>query len=136
MEEQISKYFEDRPALLCYGKDFVKYVYDYTIERYNNAYEGKGSPEFVKQIKAYTESFTEDQINMLKLLTKDIIYHSVMQVIDRFEMNPIFKLVVEYDGKNINISELSDDGNELLFDMLGEDGLINLFSKYGADELL
>lgn len=136
MKDTIPYYYEERPALLYYARDFVKYVYDDTIERYNNAYEGKGSDKFLKKIKEYTESFTEAQMETLKLLTKDIIYHSVLQVIDRFEMNPNFKLIVEYEGEDVDISEMDNDGNELVFDMLGEDGLINLLSKYGADELL
>lgn len=132
MEKQIPEYFEERPALLCYGKDFVQYVYDATIERYFNAYGGKGSPKFVNKLASYTKGFTDDQMAALKFLTKYIIFDSVIQVIDRFELNPHLKLVVVQDGKDVDISEFDPESNELLFDMLGEDGLINLLSKYGA----
>lgn len=130
--EQIPKYFEERPALLCYGKDFAQYVYDATIERYFNAYDGKGNPKFVNKLAPYTKAFTAEQMNALKSITKYIIFDSIIQVIDRFELNPHFKLVVEQDGNNVDISEFDPESNELLFDMLGEEGLINLLSKYGA----
>jgi len=74
----------------------------------------------------------------LKLLTKKIIFDSMLGVLDRFELNLDFKLIVQHDGKETEISKLNDDdpydSNEFLFDMIGEDGLINILSKYGIVE--
>ena len=62
----------------------------------------------------------------------------MLGVLDRFELNLDFKLIVQHDGKETEISKLNDDdpydSNEFLFDMIGEDGLINILSKYGIVE--
>jgi len=138
MNEDIPEYYRERPALLKFGNDFVEYAYDKTIERYYNAYEKKGNPKFLEKIEPYINSFSEEQMVALKLLTKKIIFDSMLGVLDRFELNLDFKLIVQHDGKETEISKLNDDdpydSNEFLFDMIGEDGLINILSKYGIVE--
>lgn len=138
MNKNIPEYYKERPALLKFGRDFVEYAYDQTIERYDDAYAKKGSLNFQEKIASYINSLSEEQMEALKLLTRNIVFHSMIEVLDRFELNLDFKLIVEHDGKETDISKLSDDdpedSNEFLFDLLGEDGLIHLLSKYGIAE--
>ncbi len=52
-EKYIENYFKDRPALLHFGALFIKHVYDPSIKRFIDAYDGRGG----KQISCDTFNF-------------------------------------------------------------------------------
>lgn len=65
-DDYLKNYFNKRPALLLFGERFIKDVFDPSIERFLNAYDGKGNPRFVEAIKKYTETFSDEQRDALK----------------------------------------------------------------------
>lgn len=65
-DDYLKNYFNERSALLLFGERFIKDVFDPSIERFLNAYDGKGNPQFVEAIKKYTETFSDEQMDALK----------------------------------------------------------------------
>ena len=126
-DDYLKNYFNERPALLFFGERFIKDVFDPSIERFLNAYDGKGNPRFVDAIKKYTETFSDEQIGALKRITEVIIYSSLSAMLDLFVLRPELSITVERSGEKVDILETSDS---FCNDMIGEDGCIDLFSKY------
>ena len=126
-EEYLKNYFKNRPALLYCGELFVKYAYDPSIKRFIDAYDGKGNPKFVQAIEEYTATFSDQQKEMLKELTKSIVFDSMAAMLDLFVLWPELGITVTENGEKVDILSISDNFSE---DMLGEDGCIDMFSKY------
>ena len=126
-EEYLKNYFKNRPALLYFGELFVKYSYDPSIKRFIDAYDGKGNPKFVQAIEEYTATFSDQQKEMLKELTKSIVFDSMAAMLDLFVLWPELGITVTENGEKVDILSISDNFSE---DMLGEDGCIDMFSKY------
>lgn len=126
-EEYLQNYFKNRPALLHFGELFVKHVYDPSLKRFIEAYDGKGNPKFVQAIEEYTATFSDQQKELLKELTKSIVFDSLAAMLDLFVLWPELGITVEENGKKVDILSISDNFSE---DMLGEEGCIDMFSKY------
>ncbi len=129
-DEYLENYFKDRPALLHFGERFVKEVFDPSIARFLNAYKGSGNPKFAEAVKKYIETFSDTQLDALEELTKTIIYDTLSAMLDMFVLYPEMSIIVEQDGKKIDILEISDS---FCNDIIGEDGCIEIFSKYAND---
>ena len=127
----IERYFKDRPALLHFGELFVKHVYDPSIKRFIDAYDGKGNPRFVQAIEKYVETFSDEQKELLKELTKAIVFDSLSAMLDLFVLWPELGITVNENGKKVEILEISDS---FLNDMLGEEGCIDIFSEYSEEK--
>ncbi|MEY8318447.1 hypothetical protein AALB19_14195 [Oscillospiraceae bacterium 50-58] len=126
-DDYLKNYFNKRPALLFFGERFIKDVFDPSIERFLKAYDGEGNTQFVDAIKKYIEIFSEEQIEVLKKLTEDIVYDSLSAMLDLFVLRPELSITVEQDGEKVDILEISDS---FCNDIIGDDGCIDLFSKY------
>ena len=126
-EKYIENYFKDRPALLHFGELFIKYVYDPSIKRFIDAYDGKGNPRFVQAIEGYTATFSDEQKELLKELTKSIVFDSLSAMLDLFVVWPELGITVEENGEKVDILSMSDNFSS---DMLGEEGCIDMFSEY------
>lgn len=126
-EEYLKNYFKNRPTLLHFGELFVKYAYDPSIKRFIDAYDGKGNLKFVQAIEEYTATFSDQQKEMLKELTKSIVFDSMAAMLDLFVLWPELGITVTENGEKVDILSISDHFSE---DMLGEDGCIDMFSKY------
>lgn len=126
-DDYLKNYFNERPALLFFGERFIKDVFDPSIERFLNAYDGKGNAKFVDAIKKYIETFSDAQIDVLKRMTEVIVYDSLSAMLDLFVLRPELSITVEQNGEKIDILEISDS---FCNDMIGDDGCIDLFSKY------
>lgn len=126
-EEYCKNYFKNRPALLHFGELFVKYAYDKSLKLFLDAYDGKGNPKFVQAIEGYTASFSDQQKEMLKELTKSIVFDSMAAMLDLFVLWPELGITVTENGKKVDILSIIDNFSE---DMLGEDGCIDMFSEY------
>ena len=88
---------------------------------------GKGNPKFVQAIEEYTATFSDQQKEMLKELTKSIVFDSMAAMLDLFVLWPELGITVTENGEKVDILSISDNFSE---DMLGEDGCIDMFSKY------
>lgn len=125
--EYFENYFKNRPALLHFGELFVKHVYDPSIKRFIDAYDGKGNPRFVQAVEEYTTTFSDEQKELLKELTKSIVFDSLAVMLDLFVVWPELGITVDESGEKVDILSISDNFTE---DMLGEDGCIDIFSEY------
>lgn len=128
--EYLKNYFEDRPALQHFGECFIKAVFDPSITRFLDAYKGNGDPRFAEAVKKYIETFSDTQLDSLEKLTKAIIYDALSAMLDMFVLYPEMSIIVEQDGKKIDILEISDS---FCNDMIGENGCIEIFGKYAND---
>ena len=126
-DEYIENYFKDRPALLHFGELFIKHVYDPSVKRFIDAYDGKGDPRFAEAIKEYTATFSDEQKELLKELTKSIVFDSLSAMLDLFVVWPGLGITVEENGKKVDIVSISDNFGS---NMLGEDGCLDRFSEY------
>lgn len=129
-DEYLENYFKDRPALLHFGELFVKDVFDPSLTRFLSAYRGSGNPRFVEAMKKYIDTFTDTQLNSLEELTKSIVYDTLSAMLDMFVSHSEMSIIVEQDGKNVDILEISDS---FCVDMIGKDGCIEIFSQYADD---
>lgn len=126
-DEYVENYFKNRPALLHFGELFIKYVYDPSIKRFIDAYDGKGNPRFVQAIEEYTATFSDKQKELLKELTKSIVFDSLSAMLDLFVVWPELGITVNENGEKDDILSISDNFSS---DMLGEEGCIDIFSEY------
>ena len=129
-EEYEKNYFKDRPALLHFGEIFVKQVFDPSLARFLNAYQGGGNPRFAEAIQKYTETFSDTQLHAVEELTKTIVYDTLSAMLDMFVLYPELSILVEQDGKKVDIGEISDS---FCSDMIGEGGCVERFSQYADD---
>ena len=119
----MDSYYERNPVLLYIAKRIVEDVLDKTNEEYISAIS---SPE-ADVLKRKLKSFSQDQLHILQELIPWITMGTVSNMLWLFEQNEDIQLIVEYDGKKINIAETSDglDG-----EFCGEGGWIDRFGKY------
>lgn len=110
-----------------FGELFIKYVYDPSIKRFIDAYDGKGNPRFVQAIEEYTATFSDKQKELLKELTKSIVFDSLSAMLDLFVVWPELGITVNENGEKVDILSISDNFSS---DMLGEEGCIDIFSEY------
>ncbi|MDE5823400.1 MAG: hypothetical protein K2H91_01760 [Lachnospiraceae bacterium] len=119
----MDSYYKRNPVLLYIGKRIVEDVLDKTNEEYISAI---ASPE-ADVLEKKLESFSQDQLHILQELIPWITMGTVSNMLWLFEQNEDIQLIVEYEGKRINIAEASDglDG-----EFCGEEGWIDRFGKY------
>ena len=102
-DDYLKNYFIERPALLFFGERFIKDVFDPSIERFLKAYDGDGSTQFVNAIKKYIETFSDEQIEVLKKLTEAIVYDSLSGMLNLFVLRPELSITVEQNGEKVDI---------------------------------
>ena len=119
----MDSYYKRNPVLLYIGKRIVEDVLDKTNEEYISAI---ASPE-ADVLEKKLESFSQDQLHILQELIPWITMGTVSNMLWLFEQNEDIQLIVEYEGKRINIAETSDglDG-----EFCGKEGWIDRFGKY------
>ena len=118
----IDNYFEKNPVLFYIGKRIMEDVLDKTNEGYIPEVANPGSDI----VRSKLECLSEEQIGVLQELIPWITYGMVQNMLWLFEQNEDIQLIVDYEGKKINIAEVS---NGLELDL---DGWIKRFGKYKA----
>lgn len=138
--KEIPKYFQERPELLRLGEEVTLRVYDRLIDRYYDAYTGKGDLFLVEFVKEQIADLDNIQLEKIKSLTRTIIFDTLINTLGIFEADPQFILTFQRDmdkiidvkeitnGEMVDILSISDGFTS---DMLGEEGWFDLFSKYG-----
>ncbi|MDE7415718.1 MAG: hypothetical protein K2N44_05275 [Lachnospiraceae bacterium] len=119
----MDSYYKRNPVLLYIGKRIVEDVLDKTNEEYISAI---ASPE-ADVLEKKLESFSQDQLHILQELIPWITMGTVSNMLWLFEQNEDIQLIVEYEGKRINIAETSDGLDD---EFCGEEGWIDRFGKY------
>lgn len=99
----IDKNIERNSALLYIGKRIMEDVLNETNEGYIQEVANPGSDIVRRKL----ESLSEEQIGVLQELIPWITYGMVMNMLWVFEQNEDIQLIVEYEGKKINIAEIS-----------------------------
>lgn len=119
----MDSYYKRNPVLLYIGKRIVEDVLDKANEDYISAIFNPEADVLEKKL----ESFSQDQLHILEELIPWITMGTVSNMLWLFEENEDIQLIVEYEGKRINIAETSDglDG-----EFGGKGGWIDRFGKY------
>lgn len=120
----VEDYFARNPVLLYAGEKIVEEIVDKTNKQCLKVIE---TPDEDNIVRKKIISFTEEQIKNIKELIPWVTMNTVSNMLQLFEQNRDIKFVVDYNGEEMDIAEVSDglDG-----DFLGEDGWIDRFGEY------
>lgn len=99
----INKNAERNSALLYIGKRIMEDVLNKTNEGYIQEVANPSSDIVRRKL----ENLSEEQVGVLQELIPWITYGMVMNILWLFEQNEDIQLLVEYEGKKINIAEIS-----------------------------
>lgn len=120
----VEDYFARNPVLLYAGKKIVEEIVDKTNEQCLETIE---TPNEDNVVRKRLNSFSDEQINSIRDIVPWVTMTTVSNMLHLFERNSNIKFIVDFQGKEMNIAEVSDglDG-----DFLGEEGWIDRFGKY------
>lgn len=120
----VEDYFARNPVLLYAGKKIVEEILDKTNKQCLEVIETSNGDNVVRK---RLNSLSDEQINSIKDIVPWVTMATVSNMLQLFEQNSDIKFVVEFQGEEKNIVEVSDglDG-----DFLGEEGWIDRFGKY------
>lgn len=120
----IDNYYSKNPGLRYIGKKIVEEVLDKANEDYMfliSTYPNMNG------LKSKLASFSQEQIDILFELIPWITSGTLCNMLRLFDQNEDIQFIVEYEGKRINLSEVS---NGLDGELLVEEGWVDRFGKY------
>lgn len=129
MDKKILQNFEKHPAMLDFGKNFIKYVYDDSIDTFLGIYEIKSQIKkpFGKEIQSLINTFSDEQLKMLDLFTQLTAYFAANLTLNYFERHLEYKIMVEENQERVALSDITDQLRE---NIMGKCGVFCSSSKY------
>lgn len=129
MDKGISKSIGNHPAIGGFGENFIKFVYDDSINTFLVIYEIKTpiTKSFGKEIQFLISSFSEEQLIKLKFFTKLTAFFVANLELNFFERHMEYAIMVEADEKRVALANLT---GELRKSIMGKAGLLAYGSKY------
>lgn len=114
-----------------FGELLMKDVRDKTISHWDMILDGRMKGISGQQVKAKIDSFSDEQIEVLKWLIPKVIDENLHNLLTMVEENETIKVEVWNHHLSGNVKELSDG---LAGELYTEDGWISRFSKERYDE--
>ena len=129
MDKVISKSNRNHPAIGDFGKNFIKFVYDDSINTFLGIYEMKTpiKKPFGKEIQFLISSFSAEQLIELKFFTKLTAFFSANLELNFFERHIEYAIMVEENEERVALADIT---GELRKNIMGKDGLLAYGSKY------
>ena len=129
MYKVISKSIGNHPAIGGFGENFIKFVYDDSINTFLRIYEIKTpiKKPFGKEIQFLISSFSEEQLIKLEFFTKLTAFFAANLELNFFERHMEYAIIVEVNEKRVALADITD---ELRKNIMGKAGLPAHGSKY------
>ena len=123
-EMSMDDYYSKNPVLLYIGKKIVEDVLDKANEDYMTLIS---NASYNSALSDKLKSFSQEQINLILELIPWITSGTICNTLYLFDQNEDMQIIVEYEGKKINLAEVSDWING---ELLVEGGWLDRFGKY------
>lgn len=132
MDKIVSQNFEKHPAMLDFGKNFIKFVYDDSIYTFLEIYEIKTSIKkpFGKEIQLLISTFSDEQLKKLDWYTKTAAFFAANLELNFFERHLEYNILVKENQERVALSDIT---GELRKHIMGIDGLLAHNSKYDVN---
>lgn len=129
MDKVISKSIGNHPAIGDFGKNFIKFVYDDSINTFLRIYEIKKplKKPFGKEIQFLISSFSEEELIKLIFFTKLTALFAANLELDFFERHTEYAIMAEVDEERVALADIT---GELRKNIMGKTGLLDYGSKY------
>ena len=123
-EMSMDDYYSKNPVLLYIGKKIVEDVLDKANEDYMTLIS---NASYNLALRSKLKSFSQEQINLILELIPWITSGTICNMLYLFDQNEDIQFIVEYEGKKINLAEVSDGING---ELLVKGGWLDRFGKY------